>query len=179
MWDRFSERDKIIRGEVSKYNKQDVKDEWDKMDKNQNGLKFGSFVEWIKKDDKLKAGIIIKEVAVLKKEEKRKSRANTNTEEKINSGLLKEKEWSDNNPDKMKFTRIIDDKDAGKVAFEYLKDRLVYCSGQIFYKYNNIWIHDKELIKASLRVLVLDMPIFKELQQGTIVTYAGDLNNTE
>jgi hypothetical protein len=78
MWDRFSERDKIIRGKASKYNKQDVKDEWDKMDNNPNGLKFGSFVEWIKKDDKLKADKIIKEVAALKKEDKKKVNCSEN-----------------------------------------------------------------------------------------------------
>jgi hypothetical protein len=39
------------------------------MDKVPNGLKFGTFIEWIKKDDMLKADNILKEVAALKWEE--------------------------------------------------------------------------------------------------------------
>jgi hypothetical protein len=161
MWDRFSEQDKIIREEASKYNKQDIKDEWDKMDNNPNRLKFGSFVELIKNDDKLKADKIVKDVAALKKKNKKKGHREED-----------EKEWNDKNPNAtFKFMITKKDIDAGIAVFNHLKDRLVCCSGQIFYKHKNILLNDIKIIIPCLIVFVLSLPIFKLLTDDIIAEY--------
>jgi hypothetical protein len=179
LFDNFSKRDER-RGKDCKYNKQDVKDEWNKMDVDTNGLKIGSFIEWIKKDDKLKADIIIKKIAALKKEDKRKGHKQTIKNEQQIACEEHEKEWNDKNPNAtFKFMTAKKDIDAGIAVFNHLKDRLVCCSGQIFYKHNNIWLNDIKMIIPCLRVFVLSLPIFKLLANGIIVEYAGDLPNAE
>jgi hypothetical protein len=104
----------------------------------------------------------------LKKEENKKNNA------------IKEKEWNDSNPNSsFKYMIAHTDKDAGNAVFEHLKNRLVFCEGQTFYKHHNIWIHDMDIIQASLHVFVLDLPIFKELESGSVVFFAGDLSNAK
>jgi P4 family phage/plasmid primase-like protien len=78
MWDRFSKRCELseIKQIQKKYDKKNIIDEWDKMDIDVNGLHFGSFIEWIKKDDKTKSSDIIRDITALKKEDKKQEKAN-------------------------------------------------------------------------------------------------------
>jgi hypothetical protein len=71
------------------------------------------------------------------------------------------------------------DKDAGNAVFKHLKNKLVFCEGQTFYKHHNIWIHDTDIIQASLLVFVLELPIYKQLEMGSVVYFAGDLSNAK
>jgi hypothetical protein len=70
------------------------------MDNNPNGLKFGSFVEWIKKDDKLKADKIIKDVPALKKQDTKKEklhqkyRVGENSIDSVELGYKKTRSYS-------------------------------------------------------------------------------------
>jgi hypothetical protein len=87
-------------------------------------------------------------------------------------------EWKLANPDLLQYTLIKSDEEAGKIVFEFLKDRLIYCNGQTFYKHENIWINDTKMILASLRVSILGMPIFKS-GQLCIFPYSQDLSNAD
>jgi hypothetical protein len=141
---------------------------------------FGTFIKWIKDDHFLKADIIIKKIAALKKEDKRKVHKQTIKNEQQLACEQHEKEWNEKNPNAtFKFMIAKKDIDAGIAVFNHLKDRLVCCSGQIFYKHNNIWLNDIKMIIPCLRVFVLNLPIFKVLGNGIIVEYAGDLPNAE
>jgi hypothetical protein len=137
MWDRFSERDEIIRGKDSTYKKQDIKDEWDKMERdtrtsNGKGIQggnalFGSFIKWIKEDDKVKADIIIKKVAALKKEDDRRRHKQTIKDNQQIACEEHEKEWNYKNPNALfKFMTATKDADAGIAVFNHLKDRLAF-----------------------------------------------------
>jgi hypothetical protein len=165
LFDNFSKRDER-RGKDCKYNKQDVKDEWNKMDVDTNGLKIGSFIEWIKKDDKLKADIIIKKIAALKKEDKRKGHKQTIKNEQQIACEEHEKEWNDKNPNAtFKFMTAKKDIDAGIAVFNHLKDRLVCCSGIVICKYEYVllWyvLHESSSSVLPIPIGFCDSTLFR------------------
>jgi len=51
---------------------------------------------------------------------------------------------------------VNDDNEAAEVIFERLKDKLVPCKGQLFFKVNYIWISDSEIIKTHILDYILD-----------------------
>jgi hypothetical protein len=53
------------------------------------------------------------------------------------------------------------DKECGQYIIKLLGDKLIYAKGQIFYKNENTWINDKDLIEAKLTTFIMENSPFK------------------
>ena len=72
-----------------------------------------------------------------------------NDNNKIYEDVLREMNKCDN------LIFVNDDNEAAEVIFERLKDKLVPCKGQLFFKVNYIWISDSEIIKTHILDYIL------------------------
>lgn len=62
------------------------------------------------------------------------------------------------------------DQEASEIVLELLEDSLIY-SGRHYYKQNNIWIHDQELVHNCILNFILSASIFKVDAKGNNIPY--------
>ena len=58
--------------------------------------------------------------------------------------------------------RVVDnDKEASDILYEELKEDLVYCENNYYYRHENIWISDEKSIRSLIRSYVMNSNIYK------------------
>lgn len=80
-------------------------------------------------------------------------------------------------------TILIDDKDdneASNIIYEqFVKDKLIYCKGQFYFKVENIWTTNVKTIDANLNSIVLESGIKTTTAKGDIKCYAQQASNAK
>jgi len=70
------------------------------------------------------------------------------------------------------------DNDAGDAILILLQDKLIY-SGRHYYKMNNIWLHDADLIHNSLLQFIMSAPLYKPDAKGNNTPYWQNYSSAE
>ena len=97
-----------------------------------------------------------------------------NDNNKIYEDVLREMNKCDN------LIFVNDDNEAAEVIFERLKDKLVPCKGQLFFKVNYIWISDSEIIKTHILDYILKSKIYKlNDKQTDKISYSQNVKNAK
>jgi hypothetical protein len=75
---------------------------------------------------------------------------------------------------------IKDDNDGANRLLETLKDILIPCKGQLFYKTNHIWINDDDTIKNKLLNLIMESNFYIAVgQEGDTKSYSQFMKNAK
>jgi len=70
---------------------------------------------------------------------------------------------------------IKDDKEAGDLLYDELKDSIIYCNGTFYNKVNNVWYSDKDALEHQLRHYVMNSNLYLDGKEPT--PYSGRVNN--
>lgn len=70
---------------------------------------------------------------------------------------------------------INDDKEAGDLLYNELKDSIIYCNCTFYNKFNNVWYSDKDALEHQLRHYVMNSNLYLNGKEPT--PYSGRVNN--
>ena len=86
-------------------------------------------------------------------------------------------EKSNNDEDLFDCT-VADDDHASSLIYKSIKNKLVFCKGQLYYKTDmSLWINDTKIIKSLICVRVADAHFTKLTATGSEITFSGNLCN--
>jgi hypothetical protein len=75
---------------------------------------------------------------------------------------------------------VIDDKDASERVYKKIKNRLVFCKGQLYYKDDrSLWINCDKIIKSLICVCVANAGFVKLNAKGHEIPYTGNYSNQQ
>jgi hypothetical protein len=81
--------------------------------------------------------------------------------------------------DKIEDRQICDDDDeASDAILQMLNGRLIF-AGRHYYKVNNIWLHDSELIYNSILTFIMASPLYKPDAKGNPVSYWSNVSSAK
>jgi hypothetical protein len=74
---------------------------------------------------------------------------------------------------------IESDNQCADILFNEFIDTLLYCKGQLFFKINNIWTNDKQIIDLTLLNIILNKPFFTINEKGVEKPYSQFVVNAK
>jgi hypothetical protein len=87
-------------------------------------------------------------------------------------------EISNNNPDSS-FKIANNDKDASHLVWEYMKDIIMYSNGSFYYKKDNVWIQNYNLMESDIREYIMNANIYKSDDMGRKIEYCNNRKNAD
>jgi len=68
------------------------------------------------------------------------------------------------------------DNEAGKLIYEMIKEKIVFCNKKLYFKKGNVWITDSHEIECALLDVVLNSNIYKRDEKGDPVPYVQNVS---
>lgn len=76
--------------------------------------------------------------------------------------------------------RIVEsDKQAGDLLWKELKDRLIYSKGNFYYKEDNLWVYELEVVKRAVRRYVMSSNLYRPNANGEPTVYSQNATHAQ